>query len=196
MLVQPNVAVKQTLREAALARRDALDPRARQAAAAAVAAHGLPFDVPAGAIVSGFAPMRSEINPVPLMRRLAERGARLALPVVMGRGKPLMFRRWAFHEPLVAGVWGIHEPHADAPEVEPDIILVPLAAFDRAGHRLGYGARYYDLTIEALRAKKKIIAVGLAYAAQEIDSVPAEPHDQALDYVLTEAGVAVRPGRA
>jgi 5-formyltetrahydrofolate cyclo-ligase len=190
-MLSAKVALKPSLREAALARRDALDPHLRQAAAEAVGARGLPFPLPRDAIVSGFSPMSSEINPVPLMRNLADHGARLALPVVVGRGKPLVFRAWAFHEPLVGGVWGIREPKAGAPEVEPDIVLVPLAAFDRAGHRLGYGARYYDLTLAALRAKKKIVAVGIAYAVQEIDAVPAEAHDQALDYVLTEAGVAV-----
>ncbi len=190
-------ASKQTLRAAALARRDALDPHLRQHAAEALAARGLPFSIAPEAIVSGFVPMRSEINPIPLMHKLADQGAKLALPVVMGRGKPLLFRAWAFHQPLAAGTWGIREPKADASEVEPDIVLVPLAAFDSAGHRIGYGARYYDLTLKALRAKKKIVAIGVAYASQEIDLVPAEPHDQALDYVLTETGVAVNnAGRA
>ncbi|HEV2000262.1 MAG TPA: 5-formyltetrahydrofolate cyclo-ligase [Xanthobacteraceae bacterium] len=190
-------ASKQILRAAALARRDALDPHLRQHAAETLAARGLPFALRSGTIVSGFAPMRSEINPIPLMHKLADQGAHLALPVVIGRGKPLLFRAWAFHQPLAAGTWGIREPKADAPEVGPDVVLVPLAAFDRAGHRLGYGARYYDLTLEALRAKKKIVAIGVAYASQEIDLVPTEPHDQALDYVLTEAGVAVdNAGRA
>ena len=191
MLAAKAAPLKALLREEALAKRDVLEPHARQRATEMLAARGLPFEFPKGAVVSGFAPMRSEINPVPLMHKLADQGARLALPVVIGRGRPLVFRAWAFHEPLGAGVWGIREPHADAPEVLPDIVLVPLAAFDRAGHRLGYGARYYDLTLEALRARKKIVAVGVAYASQQIDAVPTEPHDQALDYVLTEAGVAV-----
>jgi 5-formyltetrahydrofolate cyclo-ligase len=193
----PKAASKQTLRAGALARRDALDPHMRQHAAETLAARGLPFAVRSGTIVSGFAPMRSEINPIPLMHKLADQGVHLALPVVMGRGKPLLFRAWAIHQPLGTGTWGIREPKADAPEVEPDVLLVPLAAFDRAGHRIGYGARYYDLTIQALRAKKKIVAVGVAYAAQQIDLVPAEPHDQMLDYVLTDAGIAVNnAGRA
>ena len=198
MLADAPNAAKQTLRAAALARRDALDPHLRQHSAEALAARGLPSALSAGTIVSGYAPMRSEINPIPLMHKLADRGARLALPVVRERGKPLLFRAWAIHQPLAAaGAWGIREPKTDAPEVEPDVLLVPLAAFDRAGHRLGYGGRYYDLTIAALRAKKKIVAVGVAYAAQEIDRVPAEAHDQMLDYVLTEAGVAVNnAGRA
>ena len=91
--------------------------------------------------------MKSEINPLPLMRKLAAAGAQLALPVVAGRGKPLIMRAWRFGQPLNAGVWGIREPKPDAPEVEPDILIVPLAAFDRRGHRIGYGAGYYDMTI-------------------------------------------------
>ena len=122
--------------------------------------------------MSGFSPLKSEINPLPLMRKLAAAGARLALPVVAGRGKPLTMRAYAFGQPLVAGVWGIREPDADAPEVEPDILIVPLAAFDRRGNRIGYGAGYYDMTINRLRGRKPVIAVGIAYAAQEVAGVP------------------------
>jgi 5-formyltetrahydrofolate cyclo-ligase len=137
-------------------------------------------------IVSGFMPLKSEINPLPLMRRLAEKGARLALPVVVGRGKPLIMREWGFGEPLAAGVWGIRQPKPEAAELQPDILLVPLLAFDRAGYRIGYGAGYYDLTITQLRARKPIQAVGIAFAAQEIAAVPATPRDARLDLVLTE----------
>ncbi len=140
----------------------------------------------AGTIVSGFMPLKSEINPLPLMRKLAEAGAKLALPVVAGRGKPLIMRAWNWGEPLVAGVWGIREPPPEAPVVDPDIVLVPLLAFDRAGHRIGYGAGYYDLTIAQLRAKKPITAVGIAFAAQEIETVPITAFDAPLDLVLTE----------
>jgi len=136
--------------------------------------------------VSGFSPLKSEINPVPLMRAFATAGARLALPVVAGKGKPLTMRSWSFGEPLLSGVWGIREPPPEAPEVFPDILIVPLLAFDRAGHRVGYGAGYYDMTIARLRGMKRVIAIGLAFAAQEIDQVPATPRDAALDLVLTE----------
>ena len=130
--------------------------------------------------------MKSEINPVPLMRKLADAGATLALPAIAGRGKPLIMRAWTFGEPLSSGQWGIREPIPEAQEVAPDVLIVPLAAFDRAGHRLGYGAGYYDVTINALRAKKKVTAIGIAFAAQEIFQIPATERDARLDLVLTE----------
>ena len=180
---------KAELRREAIARRDALPAEARQAAAEAIAARAFPLAITPGAIVSGFMPLKSEINPLPLMRKLAGQGARLALPVVIGRGKPLIMREWTFGEPLSAGVWGIREPEPEAAEVEPDILLVPLLAFDRAGYRIGYGGGYYDRTIAQLRAHKAVIAVGLAYAAQEVPAVPATPRDARLDLVLTEREV-------
>jgi 5-formyltetrahydrofolate cyclo-ligase len=131
-------------------------------------------------------PLKSEINPLPLMKKLAAAGAALALPKIAGRGKPLIMRAWQWGAPLDAGQWGIREPKADAPEVEPDIVLVPLLAFDRAGHRIGYGAGYYDMTLASLRAHKPVAAIGLAFAAQEVTTVPATPHDARLDLVLTE----------
>jgi 5-formyltetrahydrofolate cyclo-ligase len=187
---------KAELRTAALARRDALPAAERQTAAATIAARPFPVAVPPGTIVSGFSAMRSEINPVPLMRKLASAGAQLALPVVQGRGKPLIMRAWNFGDPFKAGQWGIREPMPEAPAVDPDILIVPLACFDRAGHRIGYGAGYYDMTIHALRAKKKVIAVGIAFAAQEIGQVPATGRDERLDLVLTEREIIDFRGRA
>jgi len=178
--------LKATLRREALARREALPSEIRAAAGKAIAARPFPVAVPPDAVVSGFMPMMSEINPVPLMRALADAGATLALPVVAGRGKPLVMRAFALGDSLAAGVWGIREPKPDAPEVLPDILLVPLLAFDRGGHRIGYGAGYFDRTITALRARKAVVAVGLAYAAQEIAAVPFTPRDARLDLVLTE----------
>jgi 5-formyltetrahydrofolate cyclo-ligase len=177
---------KDEWRRAAAGRRDALSAAERAAAAQAVAARAFPTAVSPGTIVSGYIPMRSEFDPLPLLRKLSEAGALLALPVVAGRGKPLCMRAWKFGEKLVAGPWGIREPKAAAPELDPDILIVPLLAFDRAGHRIGYGAGYYDMTIAALRAKKTILAVGIAFAAQEIAAVPATPRDARLDLVLTE----------
>jgi 5-formyltetrahydrofolate cyclo-ligase len=177
---------KSELRAQALARRNALPPQERAAAAEAIAVRGFPSLVAPGAIVAGFFPMRSEINPMPLLRKLHAAGAGLALPVVAGRENPLIMRAWAFDAPLKSGVWGIREPMPEAGEVFPDILLVPLLAFDRRGHRIGYGAGYYDRTIQRLRAMKPIVAAGIAFAAQEIALVPATPRDAPLDLVLTE----------
>ena len=182
----PSELGKAELRRDALARRDAIPAAVRAEAAERVAARPFPIPLPDGACVSGFFPLRSEINPVPLMRAFATAGARLALPVVAGKGKPLTMRSWNFGEPLVAGVWGIREPPPDAPEVFPDILIVPLLVFDRAGHRVGYGAGYYDMTITRLRGMKPVTAMGIAYAAQELGEIPTTPRDAALDLVLTE----------
>ena len=180
---------KAVLRREALARRDALPRELRAAAAEAIAARPFPLAIEPGAVVSGFMPMKSEINPVPLMRKLADAGATLALPVVAGKGKPLIMRAWSLGEPLASGVWGIREPKPEAPEVFPDILIVPLLAFDRRGHRIGYGAGYFDMTIAALRARKPVVAAGIAFAAQEIAEVPTTPRDARLDLVLTEREV-------
>jgi 5-formyltetrahydrofolate cyclo-ligase len=177
---------KEQLRNEALARRDALPAAERKAMAETIAARKFPVAILRGAVVSGFMPMKSEINPLPLLKRLAAEGAKLALPVVPGRGKPLLMRTWEFGAPLEAGVWGISQPKADAPEIDPDILIVPLAAFDRAGHRIGYGAGYYYMTITRLRGIKPVIALGIAFAVQEIPRVPATERDARLDLVLTE----------
>jgi 5-formyltetrahydrofolate cyclo-ligase len=185
----PIASAKSDLRKVALARRDALPAAERMAAAEAIAARAFPIALPSGAIVSGFMPLNSEISPLPLMRKLSDGAARLALPVVVGRGLPLSMRAYAFGDALVKGVWGIRVPPPEALEVEPDVLLVPLLAFDRNGNRLGYGAGYYDMTIAALRAKKRVVAIGVAFAAQEVDEVPTTPRDVRLDLVLTERGM-------
>jgi 5-formyltetrahydrofolate cyclo-ligase len=185
----PRLIEKAKLRSAAIERRDGWPAEARAAAAEIVAARPLPVPVPAGTVVSAYSPIRSEINPIPLLRRFGEAGAQLALPAIIARGKPLCFRAWTFGEELARGQWGIREPKPDAPELHPDILIVPLAAFDARGYRIGYGAGYYDLTLIVLRAMKPITAVGLAYAMQQIDAVPALPHDARLDLVLTEREV-------
>jgi 5-formyltetrahydrofolate cyclo-ligase len=181
--------LKAVLRREAIARREVLPADVRAAAAQAIAARPFPLAVSAGTIVSGFMPLKSEINPLPLMRSLAQAGARLALPVVSGRGKPLIMRAYAFGDQLAAGVWDIREPKPEAAELLPDIVIVPLLAFDRGGHRVGYGAGYYDLTLTALRARSSVVAVGIAFAMQEIGSVPLTPRDARLDLVLTEREV-------
>jgi 5-formyltetrahydrofolate cyclo-ligase len=180
---------KSDLRAAALARREALSDEQRAEAAEAMANRKLPFEIAPGMVVSGYSPIRNEIDPVPLMRKLAAQGARLALPAVMARGKSLAFRAWSPDDRLMLGPLGIPEPSPAAAEVIPDIMLVPLAAFDRQGHRIGYGAGHYDFTLAHLRKAKVITAIGTAFAVQEIKAVPAQPHDVALDYVLTEKKV-------
>ena len=177
---------KAHLRAEVLARRDALPADERAAAAEQIAARAFPLAVKPGTIVAGFMPMKSEINPLPLMRKLAEAGAQLALPAIAGRGKPLIMRAYAIGDELARGQWGIREPKPEKPEIAPDILIVPLACFDRSGQRIGYGAGYYDMTIHALRAKKPVAAVGIAFAMQEIPQVPATERDEALDFVLTE----------
>ncbi|MBR1150849.1 5-formyltetrahydrofolate cyclo-ligase [Bradyrhizobium sp. JYMT SZCCT0428] len=182
-------ASKADLRAAALAKRDALSDEQRAAAAQALAKRGLPFEITPGMVVSGYSPIRNEIDPAPLMRKLAEAGAKLALPAVMARGKSLAFRAWSGNDRLMLGPLGIPEPSPAAAELIPDIMLVPLAAFDAEGHRIGYGAGHYDFTLEHLRKAKTIIAVGTAFAVQQIKAVPAQPHDVALDFVVTEKKV-------
>jgi 5-formyltetrahydrofolate cyclo-ligase len=181
----PATPSKADLRAAALAARDALNGEERAAASEALAARGLPVEISPGTVVAGYSPIRSEIDPVPLMRALALKGARLALPAVLARGKSLAFRAWLPHDRLMLGPLGILEPSPAAAEIIPEIMLVPLAAFDRLGHRIGYGAGHYDHTLANLR-KVKPIAIGLAFAAQEIEAVPALQHDVPLDFVLTE----------
>ena len=182
---------KRALRNEALARRDALSAEYRQNAAEAIAKFPFPVKVPKGAIVSGFFPMKTELSLIPLMRALEASGAEIALPRMVGRGNPLSMRAWKFGDPLVAGQWGIREPAPDAKEVAPDILLVPFAAFDRHGYRVGYGAGYYDMTIAGLKTKKKVVTVGFGFEAQEVDQCPVETHDQKLDFLMTEKGLRV-----
>ena len=177
---------KADLRTATLAARDAMPAELRQRAAETIATRPFPVAIAPGTIVSGFMPLKSEINPLPLMKALAAAGAQLALPAIAGRGLPLTMRAYAFGDDFARGQWGIREPKPDRPEVFPDVLIVPLACFDRAGNRIGYGAGYYDMTIRRLRDMKKVIAIGVAFAAQEIAKVPATERDERLDLVLTE----------
>jgi 5-formyltetrahydrofolate cyclo-ligase len=180
---------KRSGRAASLKLRNLLHEEHKTAAPSALAKTGLNFTgLNAGLIVSGFFPYRSEIDTLPLLERLHREGWITCLPVVLGEGQPLIFRRWAPGEPTVPGIWGIPMPPPQSPEVEPDVLLVPLLAFDRAGYRLGYGGGYYDRTLKTLREKKKIIAIGVGYSGQEVPAVPHGPRDEPLDCILTEAG--------
>ncbi len=141
--------------------------------------------------VAGYLPIRSEIDPRPAMLALAGLGYRVAVPVVEGSGRPLAFRRWTPGVATERGAFGVEVPVAGAPE-EPDVLLVPLLAFDPRGHRLGYGGGFYDRTIAALRDRGDVHALGFAYAAQEVPAVPDSATDMRLDGIVTEAGL-MRP---
>lgn len=136
-----------------------------------------------------YAPCGSELDPGPLTAHLRAAGARLALPAVLAPGDPLVFRRREEGAPLFPDGAGASAPGPDAPQVEPDLVVAPLLAFDRSGARLGQGGGWYDRTLAALRARSAVFVLGLAYAGQEVDVLPREAHDQRLDAVLTEAGL-------
>jgi 5-formyltetrahydrofolate cyclo-ligase len=124
------------------------------------------------------------------MTALEARGHGLCLPVVVGRGRALAFRRWRTGEALIEGAYGAQVPANGAEVCTPTVLLVPLLAFDRAGYRLGYGGGFYDRTLAGLRAQAPVLAVGLAYAGQEMPAVPREATDQPLDWLVTEAWAA------
>jgi 5-formyltetrahydrofolate cyclo-ligase len=183
------IDIKKQARKAAAAARLKAHRNDRGRAGAALAMTGLDFlGLPAGAVVSGFLPYQTEIDVRPLLARLAAVGLVTALPVVTGRGEPLTFRAWRPGEPMEPGAWNIPVPRGAAAEVAPDVLLVPMLAFDSGGYRLGYGGGFYDRTLERLRRDKPVIAVGIAYAGQEVHQVPRGPHDQPLDWILTEMG--------
>lgn len=188
--VPPPHEVKASLRAAALARRSALGDDARRAAAAVLAAAVVELAVPPGAVVSGFLPIRDEIDVVPLLSALSARGHVLALPAVLGKSE-LVFRRWRPGAPLEAAPFGLSHPPAEAGTVDPDVLLVPLSAYDHRGHRIGYGRGYYDRALSRLDGLGRRRAVGVAFSVQEVDAVPDEPHDRRLDAILTEAGLRV-----
>lgn len=186
LLVQASAASAKTLLRATL--RDSRKALAVQAPDAAERAAAL-FPVgrlAAFPIVAGYRPRGGEISPWPLMQRLAASGARLALPAAIDRDSALRFRAFAEGDPLAPDACGIASPLAAAPEVTPDLIIAPLLAFDRSGGRIGQGGGHYDRTLAAIRARRPVFVLGLAYAGQEVARLPLEPHDQRLDAILTE----------
>jgi len=140
------------------------------------------------AVVGAYHPQGSEMDPGPLAERLAEAGAALALPVAARREAALEFRLWSPGDPLAPDAAGVLSPTGAAPAVRPQLVIAPLLAFDRRGGRLGQGGGHYDRTLQNLRAAGPVFVLGLAFAGQELAAIPAEPHDQRLDAILTEAG--------
>lgn len=186
-------ALKDELRRRALAARQTAH-EADPAAGERLVEH-FPFELLApGAVVSGYWPLPGEIDPRPLMAALAARGARLALPVIIAPGSPLVFREWKAGDKLEPRAFGLMEPGESAPELVPDILLVPLLAIDPDGNRLGFGRGYYDRTLAGLRAGGAPVAVGLAYEAQMVAAVPVDEFDQPLDWVVTGVGARAAAG--
>jgi 5-formyltetrahydrofolate cyclo-ligase len=183
----PIAELKKSARSAAAIVRKAAHEGLQHTAPLALVSHPFPVKPESGRqIVSAFYPYKSEIDTRPLLGKLAGEGWTTCLPIVIGEGLPLEFRRWLPGEPTIPGVWGIPRPPDLAPIMEPDVLIIPMLAFDRAGYRLGYGGGFYDRTLEKLRIRKTIIAIGAAYSAQEISRVPISTHDQALDFIITE----------
>lgn len=193
------VALKASLRSEAAVRRDGLEIDDRlewdQQITEAVLSSGL-LDGFSG-ILAAYWPMRSEADPRPLMVALKDRGIALALPTMVpradGQGREILFRGWAPWDPIIPGGFGTLVPDQSAPVVKPDALIVPLLAFDSACYRLGYGKGHYDRAIATLRARGPLLTIGYAYAAQQVDDVPHEAHDQRLDAVATERGITI-PG--
>jgi 5-formyltetrahydrofolate cyclo-ligase len=177
---------KQKLREEALAQRARMDPVQRVEASLALADFADDLNLPVGAFVAGFWPIRDEIDPRPLLTVLRKNGHRLCLPVV---AEPhLIFREFSRDTEFVPAGFGTQAPSPAAPEMRPDVLLMPLAAFDASGNRIGYGKGHYDTAIAALEQTGRLVRIGLAFAAQEMGAIPAEPHDKPLDGILTETG--------
>lgn len=183
--------IKDRLRAEAFARREALPRDVRLAASRAIRERALDLpELAAVQPVGGYWPIRSEVDPRPLMRALHERGQGVALSQILH--PRLSWRLWQPGDVLIKGGFGVREPGPDAPECFPRALLVPLAAFDRRGGRLGYGKGHFDRSIAGLSEHHPVLTVGLAYAMQEIEAVPLESHDQPLDIIMTEAEI-IRP---
>lgn len=189
-------AEKSELRKICYARRQAIEPKAAAAAANEVAGRAASeIDLSAipltqDTVISAYWPLEGELDPRPALKAFAARGAKLALPRVTGDGRPLAFHLWRQEDRLIEGRFKVMEPDPASSVAIPTILLVPLLAFDRNRRRLGHGKGYYDRTLADLRqAGPRPIAIGVAFAAQEVDRVPTDAYDQTLDMVITERGV-------
>lgn len=181
-------ARKRTLREEALARRAALRAAAPDAASRMARNFIAAIPLAPKAVVSAFVAMGEETDPAPLIDLLHRKGHPIVLPRVVRKGEPLAFHLYEPGASLVPGVFGLSQPAKDWPEAVPDVLVVPLLAFDARGLRLGYGGGFYDRTLAALRASRNILAVGYAFGGQEVPDVPHRESDEPLDWVVTELG--------
>ncbi|MFO1069373.1 MAG: 5-formyltetrahydrofolate cyclo-ligase [Geminicoccaceae bacterium] len=190
MSASPDPLAKPALRRALRAEREALPAETVASASAVVAARAVPILLEKRpAVVSAYLAMGRELDPAPTAAALRALGVTVALPRVVARGEPLRFHAWQPGEPLETASLGVRQPPAGAPEAVPDILLVPLLAFDPRGFRLGYGGGFYDRTLAQLRATRPVLAIGIALERQLRPSLPVEPWDQPLDLVVTEAAV-------
>ena len=188
---------KAAARREAAARRHAVHGRDDGGAGSRLAAQFLQsVELPPDAAVSGYWPIRDEIDMRPLMDRLHAAGHPIGLPVIPGRDMPLVFRAWRPGDPLIEGTFATSVPPETAAEVTPDVLMVPLLAFDRTGYRLGYGGGFYDRTIAKLRAAGGCLAVGVAYQGQHVDAVPRDRYDQPLDWMVTDQEAFAPAGAA
>jgi 5-formyltetrahydrofolate cyclo-ligase len=181
------VTSKGELRKEARVRRENL-ARAWPDFAQRIAGFADELPIAPGAVVAGYFPKNSEADPRALMMVLADRGHLLCLPAIV-EGRSLEFRVWHDGDPTLRNAYGIEEPLASSPAVIPDVMLVPLLAFDNRGHRLGYGAGHYDRVLKSLRTSRRPLVIGVAHAEQEIAFVPDDSHDEPLDLLVCEKGL-------
>ncbi|MFC5066417.1 5-formyltetrahydrofolate cyclo-ligase [Flaviflagellibacter deserti] len=180
-------AEKAALRTAKIAARRALDDGMAHRAAERAAEHAMHvIHEHSKEIVALYMPILGELKPAPLAERLRKAGATLSLPRVVTATRPMQFLEWREEDPLAKGYGGIREPDPQAPKVVPDVVVVPLSAFDRRGFRIGYGKGHYDRTLGPLARHERPLMIGYAFALQEVDEVPRELHDVPLDAVVTE----------
>jgi 5-formyltetrahydrofolate cyclo-ligase len=183
-----NSEAKSAFRKTMRARRSAL-ARAHPDFARDAAEHVAALQVVEGATVGAYVAFKDEADPHLILKKLIERNCPVAFPRVAAKDEPLVFHRWKAGDVMQPGAFGILEPSKDWPLAYPKILLVPLLAFDREGHRLGYGGGFYDRTLDFLRANSTVRAIGVAFAGQEVEELPREAHDHPLDAVITENGV-------
>jgi len=187
-------ALKEAIRKQALERRAALRSQVPELSRALALNFIERVPIPKGAVVSAYFAIGDEADPAPLIELLRARGHRIVLPRVAGRGKPLNFHLYEEGTQLVPGGFGLSEPARDWPLLDPDVLAVPLLAFDTQGYRIGYGAGFYDRTLQRLRASRSIVAASYCFSIQEFDAVPHDDNDQRLDWIITEKSArAVSP---